>query len=84
MMDSRNEEKIDKGGWIEWAKYVLLTLEQHDEKIEKLKDCQNNEKISFETFKTKVETRSGVISTIVSVIITIAVSVIIHILTKSI
>jgi hypothetical protein len=81
-MDSRNDDKMDRGGWVEWAKYVLLTLEQHDEKIEKIKECQTAEQLKFETFKTKVETKSSNISAIVSVIVTIAVSIIIHILTN--
>ena len=80
-MDFQNNDE-NKGSWLEWAKYVLLTLQQHEMDLKEIKKKDLVDNIEFEKFRTKIETKSSMLAVVISALVTIAVNVLIAILTQ--
>ena len=52
------DTKLTQNGWNEWAKYVLLTTEEHGEKLDKLNDKITSLQLDLRELKTKVTLRA--------------------------
>ena len=59
-MTKSEMEKLT-GNWNEWAKYVLLSLEEQSEDIKKIQDELTEVKIELREVKTNVAVRSALI-----------------------
>ena len=82
-MDSlSNADKNPEEGWLSWAKYVLKTLQSHEDLLKELKKQEHMDILEFERFKTKVETRSSSVSAVISVIVTIIINLLVVLLTR--
>jgi hypothetical protein len=77
-MDFQNNET--KGGWLEWAKYVLMTLQQHESDIKEIQKKDLVDNIEFEKFRTKIETKSSMLAIVISALVTIAVNIIVYLI----
>lgn len=52
------ETLLKPNGWNEWAKYVLLTTEEHGDKLDKLSDKITSLQLDLRELKTKVTLRA--------------------------
>jgi hypothetical protein len=71
-MDTQsNKDNSTKGSWLEWAMYVLRTLQSHEDSIKELKKQETADNLEFEKFRTKIETKSTMLAVIFSIIVTV-------------
>lgn len=61
--------ELKPNGWNDWAKYVLKAIEKQDKQISTLTDEIVELKLQLMEFKTKTNTRTAMIATIVSIVV---------------